>query len=220
MTDSIIRKAIDEGQLKIKGFSDQYLQAASYDLCLGDEAFISSRREKINPKDKGLLTIGAGDFAVVSTYEELELSPSIAGHIGLRSYYARRGLVALSGPQIDPGFRGKLVVGLCNLSPKDVIIPYRDPFCTVEFYLLNEPATVPYEGPYQHQKGIPAQDIENLLQAQGMTFGEVIKTLQNLSLNVQSLTQSVTGFKWMFGALMAIMGVGLTIIGVMIAFIR
>lgn len=213
MTGEMIRSAIQEGTLRIDNFSDSYLQPASYDARLGEDAITSSSREKINPAHKGLLTISAGDFALVTTHERFEMPTDIAGHIGLRSHYSKKGLALLSGPQIDPGFRGVLVVGLSNLSPRDITIPYKQKFCTIEFYKLAEAATMPYSGEYQNQTGISPQDLENLVEAPGMTFGQVIKLLGELSLNVKSLSESISTMKW-------IISIAFAVIAILIIFVR
>ncbi len=204
MTDEMIRSAMQKGDFQILNFADSALSPASYDARLGEEAITSTHREKINPANKGLLTIPAGDFALVTTHENFKLSTSIAGHIGLRSHYSKKGLTILSGPQIDPGFNGVLVVGLSNLSPRDITIPYKERFCTLEFYKLVEPAKMPYKGEYQDQMGISPQDLENLVEAQGMTFGQVIKLLGELSLNVKSLSDSIIFLKWFIPIALAV----------------
>ena len=214
MSDKALRKALKTGGLKIENFDERCLQPASYDMRLGEDAITSSRREKFNPADKGLLTIPPGDFALVTTHEKVSLTPKMAGHIGLRSLYSKKGLVMLSGPQIDPGFKGVLVIGLSNLSPRDVVIPYKDAFCTVEFYGLEEPATKAYSGEYQDQKGIQPSDIRNLVEAQGMTFGQVITALQGLSQDVKSLSDSVKTLRWLFPV---ILGFGIAVIGIIVA---
>jgi dCTP deaminase len=211
MTDREIQKTISSGELDIENFSERFLQPASYDMRLGGEAFTSTGREMINTKEKGILLIEAGDFAVVTTYEKLKLSRKTAGHIGLRSHYVRKGLVLLTGPQIDPGFEGILVIGVCNLSPRDIIIPYKESFCTVEFYELNEEVERPYSGQYQLQERISAKDIEFLTEAKGMSFAEVIKTLSALSVSMEDLSKSVNMLKW---SITTVVVLGITIIGI------
>lgn len=213
MTSDMIRSTMQGGELGISNFADSCLQPASYDTRLGEEAITSSTREKINPKNKGLLTIPAGDFALVTTHERFEVSANVAGHIGLRSHYSKKGLVLLSGPQIDPGFSGVLVVGLSNLSPRDLTIPYKERFCTIEFYKLAEPASELYHGEYQSQTGIMPQDLENLVEAPGMTFGQVIKLLGELSRNVKSLSESITFLKWAIP-------IAFAVIAILIVFIK
>lgn len=214
MTDGAIRRALETRESVIENLDERGLQPASYDMRLGEEAITSSRRERINPAEKGLLTIGAGDFALVTTHERVALTSRIAGHIGLRSWYAKKGLVMLSGPQIDPGFKGVLVLGLSNLSPRDIVIPYKAPFCTVEFFRLEEPASKAYAGEYQGQTGISPADIQSLVEAQGMIFGQVITALQGLSRDVKSLSESVRTLKWMFPVLL---GFGIAVIAVLVA---
>ena len=208
-----IRAAMAEEILTIDDYSDACLEPASYNLRLGDEAITSSHREKENPSRRGLFTIPAGDFALVKTLERVRLSPRAAGHIGLRSHYAKRGLDMLAGPQIDPGFDGHLVVGLTNLSPRDIIIPYREQFCTVEFYRFAEDVSHPYEGEYQGQAGISGRDLEALVEFQGMTFGEVIRELGSLSANVNDLSRSVKFLTWVVPAIFTI---GIAVIAVLV----
>lgn len=218
LTDKEIKEARESGELIIENFSEDCLQPASYDMRLGEEAITSSQRKKVNPQDKGLLTIPAGDFALVTTHERVKLMSRIAGHIGLRSHYARKGLILLSVPQIDPGFRGVLVLGLNNVNPSDVVIPHKEKFCTVEFYRLNEEPLHPYRGEYQDQSGISGRDLEILAEAQGLTFGQVIKALNALAGDVKSLADSVNFLKWAIPIMIAF-GAAITsaIVGAIVA---
>ena len=209
-----IKRAIEEDLLAISDFSEDCLQPASYNFRLGNEAITSSRREKEGPSRKGLFSIPAGDFALVKTFECVKVSPSVAVHIGMRSHYAKKGLDILAGPQIDPGFDGYLVLGLTNLSPRDITIPYKEEFCTVEFYRLSEPVSKPYVGEYQGQPGIMPRDLEILVDAQGMTFGEVIRSLGSLSANVSDLSRWVKLLAW---AIPAVVAIGIAVIGTIVA---
>src|SRR4051812_38030651 len=120
LADEEIRGAIAAGELVIEPFSEDSLQPASYDFRVGPGAFTSSTREKVDVSEKGLIVIEPGDFAVLETRERVGLSAQIAALLGLRSEYARQGLLMLSGPQIDPGFRGVLVIRIVNLAPKRI----------------------------------------------------------------------------------------------------
>jgi len=214
LTDKEILSALKTGELKLEDFKEQCLEPASYDMRLGAEAFTSSNREKIDLKAKGILTIAPGDFAVVATHEKVELAPTLAGHIGLRSHFARKGLLLLSGPQIDPGFRGVLVLRLCNLGTNDIVIPRLEPLCTVEFHRLNQAVETPYQGPYQDQTSIPSADIETLLETKGMTFGEIVKAVASLTTQVKALTEAVKRLEWWIPLMV---GIGIAIIGVITA---
>lgn len=195
ISKNMIKKLLDSGKLKIENFNPQYLESASYDATLGKRGFLSSEKKKINIDEVGSLILKAGDFAVVTTHERLEMPLDIAGHMGIRSHYTRKGIIPLTGPQIDPGFKGYLIVGLFNASPRDIIIPYKQPFLTMDFIQLTEPATIGYQGIYQNQEDIPVADIEWLAETKGMSFAQVINELHALTINVKSLSESVTRFK-------------------------
>jgi dCTP deaminase len=161
LSDQEIKKALEKGDLLIEPFCEKSLQPASYDLTVGREAFA---RGKIIDLDKvKFVRIERGDFAVLTTVEKIHCDLSIAGKFGLRSYLARKGLVLLSGVQIDPGYTGTLTAFLFNLGPEDVIIQPSETFATVEFSRTLVPASRGYDGPYQNQKGIPMRDLECLV---------------------------------------------------------
>lgn len=214
LTDQEIRRSLGAGEMKLEPFSETSLQPASYDVRVGPHAFTSSSREKENVVERGLLVVDPGEFAVVESLETMEFGPQIAAQLGLRSEYARRGLLMLSGPQIDPGFRGGLVVRLVNLAPSPVVLKYQDPFLTVQFFRLNEPVANPYSGPRQDQSGISAQDMQDLTQTEGLTLGGVVKTLSSLAADVKDLRTSV---RWLAWAIPIIVAIGMTVIGIVVS---
>jgi len=146
-----LRLLIDSDHLKIGGFDAQYLEPATYDMRLGSDAFVVSG-QSAGTKDLAanpILIIGASEFALVGTFETLEMPNDIVGHFGLKSSLSRRGLYASVGTQIDPGFRGRLFVSLFNLTPAPIAIGYKDTFLTVEFERLERPPATGYDGANQ-----------------------------------------------------------------------
>lgn len=72
--------------------------------------------------------------------EMMRVGARFAAQIGLRSGLARKGLALLAGPQVDPGFRGRLHVALVNLSPVEISIAYGEPLITMMFHDLGKEA--------------------------------------------------------------------------------
>lgn len=221
MTDRQIAEARTKGDVKIDPFEDKQLQPASYDLRVGEQGITTTSKKKINIKADGFLVIHPGDFAVVLVHEEIRLGPQYAARFGLRSKYARRGLVATTGLQVDPGYYGNLIVGITNLTPRPITLPYKDDLLSIEFHRLEEPASKPYNGPYQGRKELGPEEIEFIIESEGMALSEVLTTLRSLSANVGVLTNDVTAltnemkyYKWVVPALLAI---GMTIIGGIVA---
>ncbi len=191
LTDAEIRDAISRGELAIEPLADPSLQAASYDCSVGKYAYSSTSTERIDVGVKGLLVIDPGEFVVVETLERVSCGPQVAAQLGLRSEFARQGLLLLSGPQIDPGFSGILVVRLVNLAPVKVTLQFGAPFLTLQFFALTRPVERPYDGVRQRQEGITPRDIQELAQTEGLTLGQVVKTLGVLAHDVGELKTSV-----------------------------
>ncbi len=226
LSDQQILEFMEQGDIIIEDFDESCLKPASYDMRLGKEAFISSRKEKINVEEMGLLRIPPGEFAIVVTYEKIKLSKRIAASIGLRSYFARKGLVLLAGPQIDPGFEGRLTLVLFNASPKEAILRYKEPFCTIEFHQLIVEATKGYQGRYQQQNSIRLEDIEYFTELSGMTIGEILKTMEGvtssineLSTDVKVLSQSIGDLKDAFQRQQQFISISLVLLAIFIAIV-
>ncbi len=221
LTDRQIQEAVAKGDILIEPFDKGQVQAASYDLRVGEQGATTSSKKKVNIKNDGYILLAPGDFGVVTVLEEIKLGAQYAARFGLRSKYARKGIIATTGPQIDPGFHGRLIVGMTNLTPKPVSFPYKDDLLTVEFHRLEEPAQKPYSGPYQGRMELGAEEIEFITESEGMALSEVLNTLRSLSANVGTLTADVTSlttemkhYKWVIPVLLVI---GMAVIGAIVA---
>lgn len=190
LSDIKLKEAIDKGELQITP-PPTSIEPASIDLTVGDEAFAASGDEIIKLSQGKLLIIPPGEMVLIVTREEIKLGAKIVGHIGLRSYFTRKGLVLLAGPQIDPGFEGTLHVVLCNLSPTEITMSYGEPFCTIEFFELLTDAKQLYKGEYQKQKGITPREVTDIRQRRGYALSEVIKNMQTIAQDISSLKNSV-----------------------------
>lgn len=209
MTDTQIREALDSGEIVLDPLANENLQPASYDLRLGDRAIVTRRVDvealrqrlqedvvvpEINVADEGGFSVPAGSFALVVTKELVRLGPQYAGHLGLRSYFARKGLLLLAGLQVDPGFYGHLVLGLANLSPRSVFLPYEEAVATLEIHRLSEAASAAYSGTYAGQQTkprIPPQDADYLRTIETLSVSDLTQALLRLSDNVGALTNDV-----------------------------
>jgi deoxycytidine triphosphate deaminase len=108
LTDTDIKAALAAGDITIappgEVYDERQIQPASIDLRVGDEAATTKSKSKINVKEKGLVTLEPGDFGMLTILEHIKFGSQYVGRIGLRSKWARKGLIATAGPQIDPGF--------------------------------------------------------------------------------------------------------------------
>lgn len=221
LTDQQIKEAVGKGELGIGDFSEDCVEPASYDIRVGEFAYTSTTRSMINLAEKGLVILEPGDFGVILTLEEIRMPVNMVARFGLKSSFARKGMFASTGPQIDPGFHGRLKVGVINLSPTPIPLTFREKFCTLEFHRLEQPSTRPYSGPYQDQVELTSKDIEHMLDSKGMVYSEVLTTLSSLSKNVSTLADKFDSFEKTLGTRLTIFGLGaaffLAVIAILVA---
>lgn len=214
LTDHQIVAAYKKGDIVIEPFDERQVQGATYDFRIGEQGATTTSKKLVNIKDAGFITIQPGDFAVVTVDEILRLSPHYVGRFGLRSKFARKGLIATTGPQIDPGYHGRLIIGMTNLSPKPVTLSYGDDLLSVEFHRLSEASTKPYSGPYQDKLGLGPEEIESITENEGMALSEVLTTLRSLSQNVGALTSEMQTFRWLIPVIIAF---GIAVVAVIVS---
>lgn len=202
--------ACKSGDIFINPFDEDQTEAATYDLRVGEKGATTSTKKLVNIKENGFLLLQPGDFGVLTVLEEMRLGPQYAARFGLRSKYARKGLIATTGPEIDPGYHGRLILGITNLTPKPVSIPFKDDLISVEFHRLEEPTKKPYAGPYQDKLDLGPEDIEAIIESEGMALSEMLTILRSLSENVGTLTKEVRILEYAIG-------IGLTVLSILVA---
>jgi dCTP deaminase len=131
LVDRNIRELVNSNGL-VEPFDESCLQAASYDLRVGRQ-YVRGGQVELLADSAPTYRLEPGDFAILTSLESLNLPLNIVGHNGLVSYWARRGLVTLFSPQIDPGFQGILYVPVFNAGDAAIPVTVGDKFFTVEF---------------------------------------------------------------------------------------
>ncbi|HME50656.1 MAG TPA: dCTP deaminase [Candidatus Lokiarchaeia archaeon] len=188
ISEQEIEGYLDEGKLIVSNYDKDCIEAASYDFRLGDEGIISSEKKVINVKEIGFITIKPLDFAVFTTFEEFDIPDDIVGNIGMKSIFAKQGLILLAGLQIDPGFKGVLIIRVYNTGLTPITIRHSEKVGMAQFLKLNEPTKRPYDKP--RQLHIPSDDIMNIMKAESISIGKIIETLNGVSSAVIELKNS------------------------------
>ena len=221
LTDRQIKEAVQRGDIVIEPFEMSQVQPASYDFRVGAEAATTKSRGKIDVQSGNGFTIHPGEFAFVTVREMIGLSPRYAARFGLRSRFARLGLIATTGPQIDPGFKGRLILGVTNLTAKPIDIEYNADFVSVEFHELSEDVECPYNGVYQGITGLGENELDAVkLRDSGLAFSGVIDTLMDLQKTVGTVDKHVVSLGSEVRMLRWMVPIGVGILGIMIALLR
>ncbi len=208
LSDGEIKEMLGK-EIVIEGFEEEFLQPSSYDMRIGKRALVSQAEKEIDVEKERSVVIKPGDFALLTTHERVKLSSDVAGHIGVKSYYTRKGLVLLAGLQIDPGFEGHLVLGIYNAAPRQLVLDYLSPFCTVEFHKLTRSVEKPYVPKGEQLKGqIPQVDKDYLRTLETQSLSELANSVRQLTANMGEMN------RWMKQIVLPIL---LLILGAIIA---
>ncbi|TPJ43467.1 hypothetical protein FJ434_01240 [Mesorhizobium sp. B2-5-13] len=110
------------------------LKHASYEDRIGKNAYIYDRKgiQRIPLKD-GWLRVPANEIVFVESRVTFRLPRYIAARFNLQIKHVHRGLLLGTGPLVDPGFRGRLLIPLHNLTSEDYYIHEDDGFIWLEF---------------------------------------------------------------------------------------
>jgi len=110
----------------------------SYDLRLGEEAYLSSDEHLKHLTNKDAIFIKPGEFALLLTKEEVRIPRNLVAFISLKSSHAFKGLVNISGFQVDPGYSGKLALSVYNAGPNTVVLRENDSLYMIIFARLSK----------------------------------------------------------------------------------
>ena len=164
LSDRDIRKAILDGRIKVEPpvNLESHLGSCSIDFHLGDTfmVFEHSRYPHIDPRQQqsigdSMRTIivsegdafimQAGDFALASTVESLELPDDLLGRLEGRSSIARLGITVHSTAAVfEPGWVGTATMELSNLGRMAVALYPGMRICSFTFQQLTSSVDVPY----------------------------------------------------------------------------
>lgn len=196
--DVQIREGIEKGWLIIEPFDDEAVEPATYDLRVGHIAILSTSTRPIDLRVQELIIVEPFAAAFLQTEEVVTLSPRLVGRVGPRSNIMRSGLFVSTGPQIDPGFSGRLFVALFNLTDRPFSIKHRERFLSVEFHGLSRAPSKTYSGPHQNKTELSPDEINALLSRGGPAFKDIHRdllevqvTLKDIALLRDELPQSV-----------------------------
>ena len=117
---------------------------ASLDLRLGNEwvNIIAATRTTTDE-----IFLAPNETVLAHTAEYIKMPERYAAQLRLKSSMARRGIAALAGGWIDPGFEGTLTLALHSYLP--LTLRAGEPVVQMIIYSLNGRPDHPYNGRYQ-----------------------------------------------------------------------
>lgn len=135
----------------ISPFDSSRLGPASYEMVLGGEYLYWDDEEKqfssTEIKENEPLVLRKNSITYVSVQETFRIPDYIALRFNLRVRHVHRGLLLGTGPLIDPGFHGKIMIPIHNLTSNEYIVYGGEDLISVEFTKVspNEAWKIPEE---------------------------------------------------------------------------
>ena len=139
----------------IENYRPENIQACSYDLRMGDQYYYYQKGDhgvKIRTLREGeLLKIPPNAICYVITEESVHMPEDLTASISLSFGLIKQGVMLAAQPPYDPGYEGKTVALLHNLSNEPVKIERGQHILNIVFTKLSIPVTPEqmYRGDYQ-----------------------------------------------------------------------
>jgi dCTP deaminase len=182
----------------IDPFLPDRITSGAYELSMGNEFFTTNSDKKVKVKLKAdeQFVIRPGQFALLVTSETIRIPETNLGFISIKAGVKFKGLINVSGFHVDPGFRGKLKFSVYNAGSRDILLTEGQrlfPLWLGEFTSAL-PANELYNGHFQNQDGITADDISRI---EGKLFSpnvlsERIKELDSILNNIKIYATIIT----------------------------
>ena len=117
-------------------FTEENLKSASYSITIGDQIIYwdeSGRYKSTSLKDSDKFCVPQNSILFIKTEEYFQLPDYLAMRFNLKIDLVHKGILLGTGPLVDPGFSGHLLVPLHNLTTNDYYFKRGGRFVWVEF---------------------------------------------------------------------------------------
>lgn len=144
-----IARAVKDGIIGIEPFVPKNLHAVSIDLTLNGTIVIAGGDRMTVARGKKFI-LEPGQAISASTIESIDLPRDYVGRAGAAACLSARGVIASSGLQIEPGFKGRLNFSLFNAGAEPFGLRAHDRVLGLEIFRLGAtPDAVTAELPHR-----------------------------------------------------------------------
>lgn len=117
-------------------FDSEKLKSASYEASVGADCIYwedDGKKQSVDLSKKGSFVLEPNSIAFVTTREEFRLPDYMAVRFNLTITNVHRGLLLGTGPIVDPGFKGRILIPLHNLTTNKYKFCYEEKLIWLEF---------------------------------------------------------------------------------------
>ncbi len=117
-------------------FDSEKLKPASYEASVGADCIYwedDGKKQSVDLSKKGSFVLEPNSIAFVTTREKFRLPDYMAVRFNLTITNVHRGLLLGTGPIVDPGFKGRILIPLHNLTTNKYKFCYEEKLIWLEF---------------------------------------------------------------------------------------
>jgi deoxycytidine triphosphate deaminase len=169
--------------------TEKRVKGASYDLLIDKEHLQSG----IKVVSSDTFTISPLDYIVASAKESVNLPKNICGTFDTKVSMFCKGIILSNGPQVDPGYQGRLLCLLFNTSAKEFIIEQSREFefATIQFSALSKKTDIVYSGRYQRKERVR----DYISQFADQSIGELVKNIPEIRNKLDQIETELRGLR-------------------------
>ncbi|WP_146346997.1 dCTP deaminase domain-containing protein [Phaeobacter marinintestinus] len=198
----------------VSPWKDNRLEEAGYRLSVGHEYYTNKGDGgEIKQLDSGgAFVVGPGEFVFILTEEKLTIPLDCIAFVSARATTKFRGLVNVSGFQVDPGYTGKFIFAMFNAGPTNIHLKRGDDIFSIWAADLKTALVPEFEGTDTIPDGLKSipTNIINGISSKALTAYQVNESVAALQKDLQSTKETLTYLKVAVGI---IFGVVLFVLG-------
>lgn len=181
----------------IKGGDIKCAEGVKYDFRLSSRILKASFKRpidvsKLTETEKNDLFIEPGEMVFTLTEERLELPCNMVAELSPKRKLSHAGILAIGGFCIDPLYKGRLLVGLFNLSSTPFPIIPGKKVIAATFYALEEKECGEFPLPEVALEDFPDELVQVMQKYRPLAMTAILENIKQLEGRVEILQREIT----------------------------
>jgi deoxycytidine triphosphate deaminase len=146
LSERELKESVRAGRIVLDG-KESSVEGLKYDFALGSRMLFGGRApintNNLTEQERSSLVVKPGELVYVMSEEQVDLPMDIKADLSLKRKISHLGIQVLGGSSIDPGYKGRLVFALHNLSTRPFPLQPGRKLIAAQFYRLTENESPP-----------------------------------------------------------------------------
>jgi deoxycytidine triphosphate deaminase len=195
VTGNELRRAVESGEF-IKDGDPGSVEGVKYDFHLSNLVLKAKFKRPIDfntlsEAEKRDLEVEPGEVVFVLTQERLSLPLDVVAQLSPKRKLSHAGILTLGGLCVDPGYEGRLLIGLCNFSSTPFPIIPGKKVIAATFFRLNEAESAGLQKPGESLVDFPDDLIQVMQRYKPIAVAPLESAITELRSDVEGLRRDI-----------------------------